>query len=115
LIWPDYNPLSKAPSNTFIHHEWVQVTMKADANTGLAKDDVFYFGNAIGDSGNESTNAIVNANDELGARANQRNFLSPAPVDFAYDFNRDGRVNATDQLIARANQTNFLTADRKSV
>src|SRR5205807_2465921 len=51
-----------------------------------------------------------NATDELGARANQRNFLNPAPIDFAYDFNRDKKVDATDQLIARGNQTNFLTA-----
>ena len=43
----------------------------------------------------------MNASDELGARANQRNFTNPALIDFAYDFNRDGKVDATDQLIAR--------------
>src|SRR5207237_8545271 len=85
-------------------------TVKADANTGLAKDDAFYCGNAIGDTGDSTVNANVNASDELGARANQRNFLNPAPIDFKYDFNRDKKVDATDQLIARANQTNFLTA-----
>src|SRR5205807_263013 len=67
-------------------------------------------GNAVGETGDHAADAIVNAADELGARANQRNFEDPAPIDFAYDFDRDGRVDATDQLIARQNQTNFLTA-----
>ncbi|KKL22447.1 hypothetical protein LCGC14_2435360, partial [marine sediment metagenome] len=35
----------------------------------------------------------------LGARDNQRNFLSPAPIDFAYDFNRDADVDADDMEI----------------
>src|SRR5205807_189471 len=90
--------------------QWLRVTVNADANTGLSQPDVFYFGNAIGDSGDSTSNAIVNASDELNARHNQRNFLNPAPIDFAYDFNRDKKVDATDQLIARHNQTNFLTA-----
>src|SRR5207253_10262387 len=93
-----------------IQKQWLQVTLKADATTGLAKNDVFYFGNAIGESGDSTLNANVNATDELNARANQRNFLNPAPIDFKYDYNRDGLVNATDQLIARGNQTNFLSA-----
>src|SRR5207253_11036054 len=93
-----------------IQKQWLQVTLKADATTGLAKNDVFYFGNAIGESGDSTLNANVNATDELNARANQRNFLNPAPIDFAYDYNRDKKVDATDQLLARHNQTNFLTA-----
>ena len=31
-------------------HNWLQVTVKADADTGLATPDVFYFGSAIGDA-----------------------------------------------------------------
>src|SRR5205807_9518018 len=52
-----------------IRKTWLGVTIKADANTGLAKDDVFYFGNAIGDIGDHATstspNTFVNAADEL--------------------------------------------------
>ena len=100
LIWPD-NAIQK---------QWLQVTVLATADTGLAAADVFYFGNAIGETGNSATDALVNATDMLLARNNPRTFLDPAPIDFAYDFNRDGRVNAIDMLIARNNQTTAVTA-----
>ncbi|MBN2474800.1 MAG: hypothetical protein JXB62_09345 [Pirellulales bacterium] len=100
LIWPDYA----------IQKQWLQVTVLATANTGLAEPDVFYFGNAVADAGNSTTDAKVNATDMLLARNNPRTFLDPAAIDFPYDYNRDGRVNATDMLIARNNQTHFLNA-----
>ncbi len=98
LIWPD-NAIGK---------QWLQVTVLATANTGLTEPDVFYYGNAIGESGNSPTDAKVNVYEMLGARNNQRNFLDPAPIDFNFDFNRDARVNVIDLLIARNNQTHFL-------
>ncbi len=101
LTWADY-----AIKNT-----WLQVTVLA-ANLGLPADDVFYFGNAVAEAGNAAANAQVTTTDLLLARNNPRNFLHPAAVDFAYDYNRDQRVNATDVLLARNNQTNFLTALR---
>src|SRR5205085_4472598 len=83
----------------------------ANAHTGLAKLDTFYYGNAIGEAGNHLTDAQVTAQDELLARANPRNLVdNPAPIDFAYDYNRDGKVDAADQLLARANKTNFTNA-----
>ncbi len=93
-----------------IQKQWLQVTVLATAETGLAEADVFYFGNAIGESGNSALDAKVDANDMLAIRSNPRSFLDPAPIDFAYDLNRDARVNATDMLIARDNQTHFLNA-----
>ena len=33
----------------------------------------------------------------------------PAPIDDAYDYNRDRQVNVQDELIVRANPTTFLT------
>ncbi|MBN2474624.1 MAG: hypothetical protein JXB62_08445 [Pirellulales bacterium] len=100
IVWPNYD----------IAKQWLQVTVLATANTGLAEDDVFYFGNAVGEAGNSTTNAQVNAVDMLLARNNPRTFLNPAPIDFPYDYNRDQRVNATDMLLARNNQTHFLNA-----
>ncbi|MCK4276210.1 MAG: right-handed parallel beta-helix repeat-containing protein, partial [Phycisphaerae bacterium] len=41
IIWAD-NAIEK---------QWLQVTVLATANTGLATNDVFYFGNAIGETG----------------------------------------------------------------
>jgi len=99
LAWPD----------NAIQNQWLQVTVKATENTGLAEPDIFYFGNAIGEAGNQTRNTIVNATDEIVARNFQHNALNPALIDDPYDYNRDGLVNGTDQIIARENQTNPLT------
>jgi hypothetical protein len=64
---------------------------------------VFYFGNAIGETGDDADHAIVNATDEIAARNNPRSFNNLAPVTSPHDFNRDGFVNATDQILARSN------------
>ncbi len=88
IIWPD---------NTItIQNEWLQVTALVTDNTGLETADVFYFGNAIGESGNSPTDAKVNAFDMLAARDNQRTFIDPAPIDFPFDFDRNARVDAAE-------------------
>jgi hypothetical protein len=100
LTWPDGT----------ITKRWLQVTLHAGLGTTLLADDVFYFGNAVGESGDSTTNAAVNAIDEIGARANPRNALvTPAPLTFLWDYNRDKAVNATDQIIARTNTTSIAT------
>ncbi len=100
LIWPD----------GMIRKQWLQVTVLANADTGLTQGDVFYFGNAVGEVGNSTDDAKVNVVDMLAARDNQRNFLDPAPLDFHYDFDRNARVDIVDMLIARDNQAHFLNA-----
>ncbi len=102
IIWADHA----------IEKEWLEVAVLSTGNTGLPGNDVFYFGNAIGESGDSAGDAKVNAFDMLGARDNQRNFLNPAPIDFEYDFDRSARVDAVDMLIARNNPTHFLNALR---
>jgi len=102
FTWPDYA----------IRNRWLEVRVLGGTDLGLDADDVFYFGNAVADAGNAAGNAQVTTTDVLLARNNPRNFLSPAQIDFHYDYNRDQRVNATDVLLARNNQTNFLTALR---
>jgi hypothetical protein len=102
LIWSD-NAIEK---------QWLEITVKANAVTGLAAPDVFYFGNAVGDSGNSTTNTFVDGSDFAGARDNPRNFLNRAPVDFRWDYNRDSFVDGSDLAIARDHNTNFLTALR---
>jgi hypothetical protein len=99
LIWAD-NAIQK---------QWLQVTVRSTATTGLGADDVFYFGNSIGDTGNSAIDAKVNATDEIIARNNPR-ALNQAPINSPYDFNRDSKVNATDEIIARNNATSSLTA-----
>ncbi|MEE8451697.1 MAG: peptidylprolyl isomerase [Thermoguttaceae bacterium] len=99
IVWPD----------NAIENQWLQVTVKATGNTGLLEPDVFYFGNAIAEAGDEPLNTIVNATDEIAARNFQHGPVDLAAVDDPYDYNRDGMVNGTDQIIARENQTNPLT------
>ncbi len=128
---PDAWPLAPAPSDIDVQHgegldgsdrvtiiwadnaiekQWLQVTVKATANTGLMQEDIFYFGNAIGESGNSATDAFVNATDQIDARNNPHFFFDPAPIDDRCDHDRDRNVNATDQIIARNNSTSFFNA-----
>jgi len=100
LIWEDHA----------IQDQWLQVTVLANEHTGLAEPDVFYFSNAVGESGDAAADARVNAVDMLMARNNPRTLTDPAAIDFPCDYNRDGRVNATDMLLARGNQTHLLDA-----
>ena len=88
-----------------IQNTWLEITVLANARTGLAEDAKFYFGHATGESGNSAFDAQVDAMDVLAVRNNPRPFFDPAELDNPYDFNRDRRVNAIDTLIARNNQT----------
>ena len=91
-----------------IENEWLQVTLVADEATGLTSDDVFYFGNAIGESGNRPGNTFVDAADVLGTRDHAVGPLDAASIDNAFDFNRDRAVDALDTLIARNHATSPL-------
>jgi hypothetical protein len=93
LIWPD----------GAIKKQWLQVTVLADANTGLAAPDIFYFGNAIGDSGNSPTDAAVTSADVLAARGHPA--AGPVAIDNPWDYNRDGCVNSADMTVAQTNPT----------
>ena len=86
---------------------WLEVQVGATANTGLSAPDVFYFGLAVGES-TGSPDFQVDANDRFGTRSNPHDFLNPAPVDDAYDFNRDKDVDANDRYIQRQHGTDFL-------
>ncbi|MHC4295020.1 MAG: hypothetical protein ACYSTL_05490, partial [Planctomycetota bacterium] len=89
--------------------KWMRITVKATGNTGLVSPDVFYYGLAIGDCGNSTSDARVDAADRLQCRANLNpGFPAPEPVTSKYDFNRDKAVDASDRLIARSYTTWFL-------
>ncbi len=84
--------------------KWLQVTY-------IPAGDVFYFGNAIGDTGNSASDAEVTPTDEVYVRNNQATLaVNPAAIDHAGDFNRDKKVGPTDQVISRNNGTNSSTA-----
>ncbi|MCH8921558.1 MAG: tandem-95 repeat protein [Planctomycetes bacterium] len=97
------------PAGT-IEGSWLEVTLKSNATTGLPTDDVFYFGSAVGESGDKLTDALVNATDVIAVRDNPRGPLNQAPLDNRLDFNRDALVNATDLVLARDHITGPFTA-----
>ncbi len=97
--------------NELIRNQWLQVTVKATARTGLAEPDVFYFGNAIGETGNSSFEAKVSPADAIVVRNNPHSAtVNPAGIDDNCDFNRDKKVGPTDSIICRNNGTNSSTA-----
>jgi Tol biopolymer transport system component len=102
LIWAD----------GAIQKTWLQATVLANANTGLASEDVFYFGNAIGEVGNSTASAMVTSADEALIRVNRIAGAGNLPVTSPYDIDRDGSVTSTDAALARVNQTTAFSALR---
>jgi hypothetical protein len=89
-----------------VTNEWLQVTLLANATTGLTVDDQFYFGNSIGDVFNSFESARVNLVDVGQVRVNQTG-LNGGSTRSYYDINRDGRTNLVDVGITRSNQSGF--------
>jgi len=89
LVWPD----------GAIRNEWVQVTVKANAHTGLAVPDVFYFGNLVGETGDALSPMKVSSADLASVKRFLNATVGP---DSAADVNRDGKVNALDLGLMRA-------------
>ncbi len=95
-------------ANNSLRNTWLKVTVLA-ANTGLAADDVFYFGNAVGEvNGSTSGSGLnirynVNTSDTSLVRGNQ--LFTGALVTNNFDFNKSGNVNTADTSIVRSNQS----------
>jgi hypothetical protein len=85
-----------------IVNEWLQVTVKANTNTGLGAADVFYFGNLIGDA---NGNAMVSVADIAQTKAASG---QAATVASATDFNRSSQVTIADIAIAKAYSGNSI-------
>ncbi len=96
-------------ANNSLRNTWLRVTVLGNTNTGLASNDVFYFGNAVGET-NGSTSGSganirynVNTSDTSLVRGNQ--LFSGALVTNVYDFNKTGGVNTADTSVVRSNQS----------
>ena len=99
LVWPDYNPAA-SPLTTALANGWLEVTIKANADTGLAAPDVFFFGNLIGETG-DGTGAAEWRASALDLATVKRALNTDASPASATDFNRDGRTNALDLATVR--------------
>ncbi len=90
---------------------WLQVITKANATTGLPMDDIHYWGNAVGETGNMLGDTMVNAADASGMVSNPVNVAtvpSSAAITNVYDVNRDMLVNAADVSVVQSNPANGL-------
>ena len=89
LTWPD----------GAIQNGWLRVTVKANEHTGVLADDVFTFGNLVGETGDGIAPAWrVNALDLAAVR---RALNAAGTLATPTDFNRDGRTNALDLAIVK--------------
>ena len=88
-----------------VRNTWLQLTILADAHTGFAVPEVFYFGNLVGETGDAGSPLRVGSLDLAGVR---RRLNTTALIDNPYDFNRDGRVNSLDLAAVRANLNRTL-------
>ncbi len=107
LVWPDYNSADPTNPANAVANKWLQVTVKADANTGLAQPDAFYFGNLMGESyyNISSGNFVVNA---LDSSATEQHKGQSALIDSLYDHNRDGSITSLDVGVSTGNVNKTL-------
>jgi hypothetical protein len=87
LIWPDGAIVDK----------WVEVTVTAGGNIGLETEDVFYFGNLIGEADGDR---VVGQSD-YDVFASQ---FGMSGAGLAADFNGDGQVDLGDFSIMQGSQ-----------
>ena len=96
LVWPD----------GAIVNRWVEVTLLANADTGLAAPDVFRLGNLVGDAdGSRSVNLA-----DFGALRAAFGGANLSVVAGRSDFNRDRSVNLADFGLLRGNFGKSLPA-----
>jgi YD repeat-containing protein len=86
IIWPD----------SVIQNRWLEVTVLMTPRTGLASQDVFYFGNAIGETGDGISDCNVLVNDALRI-LNQ--MAVGVGISSPFDIDRAGSVLVNDALI----------------
>ena len=98
LIWNDFNPASN-PASEAVANGWLEVTLLANARTGLAAPSKFAFGNLVGDADGSRG---VNLGD-FGALRQDFGRSGLSIANGRADFNRDRAVNLADFGVLRGN------------
>ena len=109
MVWVANNGDMVADANEAVAGRWLQVTVKANARTGLAVPDTFYFGSAPGETGNSPTDFWVTTAD-ANAAAQSLTVPNGAGLSSRFDFNRNKSVELSDSVLARARLTAASTA-----
>jgi beta-glucanase (GH16 family) len=85
-----------------IRNTWLRVAVSANANTGLAAQDVFYVGNLVGSTAEALGGPVARVTDEDVSFAGG-NLARDRPPDDPADFDRNGRVTRADARAPRRN------------
>ena len=98
-------------ANGAITQKWVEVIVKATADTGLGSNDVFFFGNEIGDTGSSNTagTATVTSSDTTATQTHGAALKANIPATNLFDFNKDGQVTGADTTDAQTHGTTTKT------
>ncbi|MBI3838328.1 MAG: exo-alpha-sialidase, partial [Planctomycetia bacterium] len=101
LIWAD----------GAIRQGWLEVSVTANANTGLTVPDVFFFGSAVGDSGLGDSAAVakVDSQDLAGVQSHGASLAVNIPITNVFDFDKDGKVSSADITVAQTHGTSNKT------
>ncbi len=101
LIWAD----------GAITQQWLEVIAKADPDTGLVANDVFFFGSELANTGwsNTATVAKVTSMDITATQTNGATLAANIPITNLYDFNRDHKVDAIDVTFVQVHGTTNAT------
>jgi subtilisin-like proprotein convertase family protein/subtilisin family serine protease len=81
--------------NNAIQNRWLRITIKANANTGLLQDEVYYIGHLRGEvTGLSGSSYSVTVADAVAIS----NVVSPVPVNASnlFDINKSGNVTVAD-------------------
>src|SRR5439155_22514538 len=100
-VWPD----------GVVRNRWLRVTVKADDRSLLPRDDVFYFGNLIGETGDSPTTLRVTALDLSATRRAVMTTRGSVDIENPFDMDRSGTLTVSvDLSVVRANQGRSLPA-----
>lgn len=91
-----------------VKNAWLQIVILANKNTGFDSPKAHYWGNQIGETGNDPNSTAVNASD-VGMIVNHPTGFQVAEPGNPFDLNKDGRVNASDVGVIVNNPTGFTS------
>lgn len=93
-----------------ILNRWLRVSFTPGTGSATPiNQDVFYFGNLRGETGDVAKGATAVAVTPLDALRTRRAMNRPAALNSAYDHNRDGRVNVLDRIVSSVSGGQRLT------
>jgi len=84
-------------STNAVRNAWLKVVARSSPGTGLGADDEFYFGNSVGETGNDASRWSVDQADLNAVLAAAGS--SAASSASIHDINRDGIVDTKDSIV----------------